>query len=54
MGDEQHPSPEEEGRHHTYETARIPWWLRGIWLGFWVFVAVYFVVNLIPSAKHYF
>lgn len=54
MSDDRDVTPEEEVNYHTYTTHRIPWWLRGIWLGFWIFVAVYFVKNLIPSAKDYF
>ncbi len=54
MTDADNASAQEEAQYHTYETHRIPWWMRAIWLGFWLFTIGYFVTNLIPAAKHYF
>ena len=44
----------DEHQYHTYTTHRIPWWVRAIWLFFWVFAIGYFLINLVPAAKFYF
>ncbi len=44
----------DEHRFHTYTTHAIPWWVRAIWLFFWVGTIAYFIAYLIPAAKHYF
>jgi hypothetical protein len=40
-----------EGRFHTYVGARIPWYVRLIWLGFWVFAVVYVIRYLFPALQ---
>jgi hypothetical protein len=40
-----------EGRFHTYVGARIPWYVRLIWLAFWVFAAVYVIRYLFPALQ---
>jgi hypothetical protein len=40
-----------EGRFHTYVGARIPWYVRLMWLGFWVFAAVYVIRYLFPALQ---
>ncbi|MCC7476420.1 MAG: hypothetical protein IT425_13580 [Pirellulales bacterium] len=43
--------PETEGRFHAYVSSRIPWYVRLLWIGFWVF-AIYYVLNyFIPELK---
>ncbi len=54
MSDAPESTPQSESNYHTYTTHRIPWWIRGIWIGFWVYAIGYFIVNLIPAAKYYF
>jgi len=54
MTDPQYPSLEQEHRVHTYETHRIPWWIRLLWVGYWMGVIAYGLAYLIPSAKDYF
>lgn len=54
MTDQNYPTPEQEHSLHTYETHRIPWWIRLMWIGFWILTIVYGIVYLIPSAKDYF
>lgn len=39
---------------HTYSTHHIPWYVRGLWVGFWVLTIWYIVRYAIPSAKNYF
>jgi hypothetical protein len=54
VSDKDHPSPEQEGQFHTYVTSRIPWWMRLIWVGFWVFAICYFVAYVVPASKYIF
>lgn len=44
-------TPEEEGRWHTYVGNRIPWYVRLIWLGFWVFAVYYTISYLFPALQ---
>lgn len=49
------PPPEtdaaREGRFHTYVTHRIPWYVRFIWLLFWVFAVAYVIRYLFPALQ---
>jgi hypothetical protein len=45
-------SPEEELRHHTYRSSVIPWYVRGIWLLFWIFVIYYSVTYFLPAIQN--
>ncbi len=44
-------SPEAEGRFHTYVGNRIPWYVRLIWLLFWVFAIYYVIAYLFPDLQ---
>ncbi|MBS0260859.1 MAG: hypothetical protein JSS02_02795 [Planctomycetes bacterium] len=44
-------NPTEEGRHHTYVGTAIPWYVRLMWVGFWVMTAYYVLTFLIPALK---
>lgn len=44
-------TPEMEGRWHTYVGNRIPWYVRLIWLGFWVFAVYYTITYLFPALQ---
>ncbi len=44
-------TPEMEGRWHTYVGNRIPWYVRLIWLGFWVFAVYYTITYLFPAMQ---
>ena len=44
-------SPEAEGRFHTYVGNRIPWYVRLIWLCFWVFAVYYVITYLFPDLQ---
>jgi len=37
-----------EHHFHQYTGNRIPWYVRLIWLLFWIFAVYYFVVYLVP------
>lgn len=41
-------SPQAEHVHHRYVGNRIPWYVRLIWLLFWIFAVYYAVTYLIP------
>jgi hypothetical protein len=40
-----------ENRYHTYIGNRIPWYVRLIWLCFWVFAVVYVIKYLFPDLQ---
>jgi hypothetical protein len=44
-------SPEAESHYHTYVGNRIPWYVRLIWLGFWVFAIYYVITYLFPDLQ---
>ena len=44
-------SPEAESRFHTYVGNRIPWYVRLIWLCFWVFAIYYVISYLFPDLQ---
>ncbi len=43
--------PTEEGRWHSYVGHRIPWYVRLIWLMFWVFAIYYTIAFLFPALR---
>jgi hypothetical protein len=44
-------SPEAESQYHTYVGNRIPWYVRLIWFGFWVFAIYYVITYLFPDLQ---
>ena len=44
-------SPETEQQFHQYVGNRIPWYVRAIWIGFWIFAIYYTVKYLFPSLQ---
>ena len=42
---------EQEGQHHNYTGNRIPWFVRLIWIGFWVFAIAYTIRFLFPALQ---
>ena len=42
---------EVEHRFHSYSSNRIPWYVRLIWIGFWVFAIYYVVTYLFPDLQ---
>lgn len=54
MSREPYDTPAEENRFHTYTTHDIPWYIRIMWVVFWV-LAIYYVVKwAVPMAKVFF
>jgi len=54
MSDAPNMPPEKEHEFHTYTTHRIPWYVRAIWIGFWIGAIWYVVKFAIPMARNYF
>ncbi len=44
-------SPEREQQYHQYAGNDIPWAVRLIWLGFWIFAVAYTLKYLIPALQ---
>jgi hypothetical protein len=44
-------SPQAESEYHDYVTNRIPWYVRLVWVGFWIFAAYYTVTYLFPDLQ---
>jgi hypothetical protein len=42
---------ESEIRVHNYRGTKIPWFVRAIWLGFWIFAIAYTIRFLIPALQ---
>jgi len=51
---DQHAGAVEERQFHTYVTHRIPWYVRAMWVGFWIGLAWYVVKYAIPASRNYF
>lgn len=41
----------EENRYHSYVGNRIPWYVRLIWIGFWIMAVYYTVRYLFPDLQ---
>jgi len=44
-------APETEAKNHSYVGNTIPWYVRLLWLGFWVLCIAYVFQWLIPALK---
>lgn len=40
-----------ERKYHHYRGNRIPWYVRLIWLGFWIMAVYYVVTYLFPALQ---
>ena len=45
------PTAADENRFHSYVGSRIPWYVRLIWIGFWVFAIYYVITFLFPDLQ---
>jgi len=45
------PTPEEEHTFHHYRGNVIPWYVRLIWIGFWVGSVVYIIRYFFPAMQ---
>jgi len=44
-------TPEQEHAFHYYHGNEIPWYVRAIWLGFWIFTVYYIIRNFFPALQ---
>lgn len=44
-------TPEQEHVYHYYRGNEIPWYVRAIWLGFWVFTVYYIIRYFFPAMQ---
>jgi hypothetical protein len=44
-------TPEQELSYHTYVSHVIPWYVRLIWVIFWVFAIGYTISNFVPAIQ---
>lgn len=51
MSESAEDTPVAEHQHHRYVSNRIPWYVRGMWLGFWVFAIYYTVYYVFPALQ---
>ena len=42
-------SPQHDHRYHTYSSHVIPWYVRLMWLCFWIFAIAYAISFFIPA-----
>jgi hypothetical protein len=40
-----------EHRYHDYVGNDIPWYVRAIWIGFWIFAVTYTIRFLLPAMQ---
>lgn len=41
----------QEHRYHHYAGNRIPWYVRLMWIGFWIFAVYYTIQYVFPSLR---
>jgi hypothetical protein len=44
-------TPEQDLRYHTYAGHVIPWYVRLMWLAFWIFAIGYAISNFLPAIQ---
>lgn len=55
MNSETRPAVTHEDRQfHTYTTHRIPWYVRLMWIAYWIGLIWYIIAYAIPAARSYF
>ena len=43
--------PEQEHRYHHYTGNAIPWYVRLMWILFWIFVVYYMITYFFPAVQ---
>jgi hypothetical protein len=51
MSEPDETSAEAEHQYHYYTGNRIPWYVRLMWLGFWIFAIAYTIRFLFPAVR---
>ena len=50
-GRSEQTTPEQDHVWHFYQGNEIPWYVRAIWIGFWIFAIWYVIQNLFPALQ---
>ena len=45
------PKPDGEEKYHDYVTNRIPWFVHGMWVLFWIMAIGYILTWLVPALR---
>ncbi|MCA9196723.1 MAG: hypothetical protein KDA87_04265 [Planctomycetales bacterium] len=51
MSDVEHSTIQTDDKFHHYSSNTIPWYVRLMWLGFWIFTVVYTIRFLFPAIQ---
>lgn len=51
MSEPESTTPLDDRRFHRYVGNRIPWYVRALWIGFWIFALWYVLRFLIPALQ---
>lgn len=51
MSQVEQTSAEQEHEHHSYTSNEIPWYVRLIWVLFWIFVIYYGITYFLPAIQ---
>ena len=51
MSQVEHSSIKTDDQYHHYTSNTIPWFVRLMWVGFWVFTVVYTIRFLFPAIQ---
>ena len=51
MSDTEKTPIENDDQYHHYRGNVIPWWVRLMWLGFWIFAIAYTIRFLFPALR---
>lgn len=51
MNSSEPTTPDNDQRYHDYVGNEIPWYVRVIWIGFWIFAVAYTIVYLFPALR---
>ncbi len=51
MSETERTKIESDDQYHHYTGNRIPWYIRLMWLGFWLFAVAYTIRYLFPSIQ---
>lgn len=44
-------TPDNDQRFHDYVGNAIPWYVRAIWIGFWIFAVAYTILYVFPALR---
>jgi hypothetical protein len=44
-------TPQADERFHDYVGNAIPWYVRAIWIGFWIFAVAYTILYVFPALR---